>query len=559
MRMHSFMAKFFALLLLLSAPVFAVQDFLQPEKAFRVETSWIENSNQIEVDFLPAQGYYLYQESLKFEVGTEAGKLYNIRPKLPLGIEKFDETFQKKLQVYKQPFVVLLDAKPEIGKPLHIEVSLQGCAEAGICYPPMTLKFLLTGPGVKAAPIPEVLEGSQNIASPLKTEFSLTDLWRERDDVNAIGRFLANTSTAYLFLAFFVLGLALAFTPCVLPMLPILSSVIFGSQGGKTISKARASLLALSYVLGMALVYALAGTLMAALGGSVQRALQSPIALASFALLLLALSGSLFGLYELRLPHSWHQQVDRLAGRHKGGHVFGAFALGGISTLVASPCITAPLAGVLAFIAQTGSMSLGAGLLFVMALGMGLPLFFIAIEARILIPTTGIWMIWLQRTLGVLLVATAAWIASPLLQKNDSSGSTKTINGQQVHQVADLDFIVIHSPAELDMQLSKAQEDKKLVLLDFYADWCISCKEMEINTFANPQVSQELKQFVLLQADVTANSPENQALLKRFGLFGPPGILIFNQSSQEQKDQRIIGYMPPQRFIERLQKLLQTQ
>jgi len=559
MRMHSFMAKLFALLLLLSAPVFAAQDFLQPEKAFRVEASWIENSNQIEVDFSPAQGYYIYQESLKFEVGTEAGKLYNIRPKLPLGLEKFDETFQKKLQVYKQPFVVLLDAKPEIGKPLHIEVSLQGCAEAGICYPPMTLKFLLTGPGVKAAPIPEELEGSENIASPLKTEFSLTDLWRERDDVNAIGRFLANTSTAYLFLAFFVLGLALAFTPCVLPMLPILSSVIFGSQGGKTISKARASLLAVSYVLGMALVYALAGTLMAALGGSVQRALQSPVALAAFAILLLVLSGSLFGLYELRLPHSWHQQVDRLAGRQKGGSVFGAFALGGISTLVASPCITAPLAGVLAFIAQTGSMSLGAGLLFVMALGMGLPLLFIAIEARILIPSTGIWMIWLQRTLGVLLVATAAWIASPLLQKTDSVGFTKAINGQQVHQVGDLAFIVIHSRAELDAQLSKAQEDKKLVLLDFYADWCISCKEMEINTFANPQVSQELKQFVLLQADVTANSPENQALLKRFGLFGPPGILIFNQSSQEQKDQRIIGYMPPQRFIERLQKLLQTQ
>jgi len=558
MRMHSFMAKCFALLLLLSASVFAAQDFLPPEKAFRVESSWIENSNQIEIDFSPAQGYYIYQESLKFEVGTEAGKLYSIRPKLPLGIEKFDETFQKKLQVYKQPFVVLFDAKPETGKPLHIEVSLQGCAEAGICYPPMTLQFLLTGPGVKAVPIPEILEISQN-TSKAKADFNLADLWRERDDVNAISQFLENTSTGYLFLAFFVLGLALAFTPCVLPMLPILSSVIFGSQGGKTISKARASLLALSYVLGMALVYALAGTLMAALGGSVQRALQSPIALASFALLLLALSGSLFGLYELRLPHSWHQQVDRLAGRHKGGNVFGAFSLGGISTLVASPCITAPLAGVLAFIAQTGSMSLGAGLLFVMALGMGLPLLFIAIEARILIPSTGIWMIWLQRTLGVLLVATAAWIASPLLQKNDSIGSTKAINGQQVHQVGDLAFIVIHSPAELDAQLSKAQEDKKLVLLDFYADWCISCKEMEINTFANPQVSQELKQFVLLQADVTANSPENQALLKRFGLFGPPGILIFNQNSQEQKDQRIIGYMPPQRFIERLQKLLQAQ
>jgi thiol:disulfide interchange protein DsbD len=553
MRMPSFLKMLIALLVLLSTQVFAAQDFLPPEKAFRVEATWLENSNQIEIEFIPAKGYYLYQESLKFDVGIEASKLYKISPVLPLGIEKFDETFQKKLQVYKQPFMVLLAVKPVAGNPIHAEVTLQGCAEAGICYPPMTLKFLLAGPGVKAAPIPEVLDG-QKTQSPSQGDFSLADLWRERDDVNAIGRFLANTSTAYLFLAFFVLGLALAFTPCVLPMLPILSSIIFGSQGGKTISKGRASLLALSYVLGMALIYALAGTLMAALGGSVQRVLQSPVALIAFALLLLALSGSLFGLYELRLPNSWHQHVDKLAGRQKGGSVFGAFALGGISTLVASPCITAPLAGVLAFIAQTGSMSLGAGLLFVMALGMGLPLLFIAIEARILIPSTGIWMIWLQRTLGVLLVATAAWIASPLIQKTDQVGSEKTINGQKVHQVGDLSFLIIHSPAELDVQLTKAKQEQKLVMLDFYADWCISCKEMELNTFANAEVSKELKQFVLLQADVTANSPDNQALLKRFNLFGPPGILIFNQNSEELKAQRVIGYMPPQRFIERLKQ-----
>jgi len=553
MRMPSFLKMLIALLVLLAAQVFAAQDFLPPEKAFRVEATWLENSNQIEVEFIPAKGYYIYQESLKFDVGIETSKLYKISPSLPLGIEKFDETFQKKLQVYKQPFMVLLTVKPVAGNPIHAEVTLQGCAEAGICYPPMTLKFLLAGPGVKAAPIPEVLDG-QKTQSPSQGDFSLADLWRERDDVNAIGRFLANTSTAYLFLAFFVLGLALAFTPCVLPMLPILSSIIFGSQGGKTISKGRASLLALSYVLGMALIYALAGTLMAALGGSVQRVLQSPVALIAFALLLLALSGSLFGLYELRLPNSWHQHIDKLAGRQKGGSVFGAFALGGISTLVASPCITAPLAGVLAFIAQTGSMSLGAGLLFVMALGMGLPLLFIAIEARILIPSTGIWMIWLQRTLGVLLVATAAWIASPLIQKTDQVGSEKTINGQKVHQVGDLSFLVIHSSAELDVQLTKAKQEQKLVMLDFYADWCISCKEMELNTFANAEVSKELKQFVLLQADVTANSPDNQALLKRFNLFGPPGILIFNQNSEELKAQRVIGYMPPQRFIERLKQ-----
>ncbi|QWD72496.1 protein-disulfide reductase DsbD [Polynucleobacter sp. UB-Raua-W9] len=555
MRAYFFLVKIFALLILLSGQVFAAPDFLPPEKAFRVEASWLENANQIEIELIPAKGYYIYQESLKFQAGARPGNLHNIRPALPSGIEKFDETFQKKLQIYKQPFMALLDVKPITGKPIYAEVTLQGCAEAGICYPPMTLKFLLAGPVVKAAPLPEILDGVQASVSA-SVEFSLADLWRERDDINAISRFLESTATGYLFLAFFVLGLALAFTPCVLPMLPILSSVIFGSQGGKTISKGRASLLALSYVLGMAMVYALAGTLMAALGGSVQRALQSPVALAAFALLLLSLSGSLFGLYQLRLPSSWHHHVDKLAGRQRGGSVLGAFALGGISTLVASPCITAPLAGVLAFIAQTGSMSLGAGLLFVMALGMGLPLLFIAIEARILIPSTGIWMIWLQRTLGVLLVATAAWIASPLIQKNEPAGSVKTVNGQKIHQSGDLSFVVIYSLAELDAQLIKAKQDHKLVLLDFYADWCISCKEMEVNTFANPEVSETLKQFVLLQADVTANSQENQALLKRYGLFGPPGILIFNLNSQEQADQRVIGYMPPQRFIERLQKLL---
>jgi thiol:disulfide interchange protein DsbD len=554
MKLHSFLARIFALLLLISAQVYAAQDFLPPEKAFRVEATWLENSNQVELEFLPAKGYYIYQESLKFQVGNQPGKLSNIRPSLPVGFIKFDETFQKKLQVYKEPFLVFLDIKPVVGQAVHLEITLQGCAEAGICYPPMTLKFLLAGPGVKAAPIPDILDAVPTVNTQENAQFSLADLWRERDDVNAIGRFLESTSTAYLFLAFFVLGLALAFTPCVLPMLPILSSVIFGTQGGRAISKGRASILALAYVLGMALVYALAGVLMAALGGSVQRALQSPIALATFTLLLLALSGSLFGLYDLRLPQSWHHHVDRLAGRQKGGSVFGAFALGGISTLVASPCITAPLAGVLAFIAQTGSISLGAGLLFVMALGMGLPLLFIAIEARILIPSTGIWMVWLQRTLGVLLVATAAWIASPLIQKNEPVGSVKTINGQTIHKVGELSFIVIHSPAELDVQLSKAKEEEKVVLLDFYADWCISCKEMEVNTFANPEVTNQLKQLVLLQADVTANSPENQALLKKFGLFGPPGILIFNQNSEELKDQRVIGYMPPQRFIERLKQ-----
>lgn len=561
MKLHSFIARALTLFILVSTQLFAAPDFLPPEKAFRVEATWLEKSNQIEIEFLPAKGYYIYQESLKFQMGQETAKLNNISPSLPAGIEKFDETFGKKLQVYKDPFLVFVDVKVNSQKPVHLEVTLQGCAEAGICYPPMTLKLLLSGPGVKVSPIPEGFSQSPELGAQAlqASEFSLSDLWRERDDVNAIGRFLENASTHYLFLAFFVLGLALAFTPCVLPMLPILSSVIFGVQDGKPISKGRASTLAIAYVLGMALVYALAGVLMAALGGSVQRILQSPIALIAFAILLLVLSGSLFGLYDLRLPQAWHQHIDRLAGRQKGGSVFGAFALGGISTLVASPCITAPLAGVLAFIAQTGSMSLGAGLLFVMALGMGLPLFFIAIEARILIPSTGIWMVWLQRTLGVLLVATAAWIASPLFEKNQTNDLVQINNGQSIRRVGDLSFVVVHSLAELDAQLVSAKLEQKLLLLDFYADWCISCKEMEVNTFTNPEVSKQLKQLVLVQADVTANSPESQALLKKFGLYGPPGILFFSQNSEEQKNQRVIGYMSPERFTERLKQVMKTQ
>lgn len=535
----------------------AAPDFLPPEKAFLVEASWLENTRQIEIRFVPAKGYYLYKESLKFQAGNQENRLVSLKPSLPLGIEKFDETFQKKLQVYKQPFTVLLDIKPQNGKAMNIDVELQGCAEAGICYPPMNLRFLLAGPGVKAGPLPEIGEGM--VGADPKPKLGLMDLWRERDDVNTIGRFLENTPLAYLFLAFFILGLALAFTPCVLPMLPILSSIIFGSRGGKPVSKRRASTLALAYVLGMALVYATAGVLMAALGGSVQRALQSPLALATFALLLLALSGSLFGLYELRLPQVWHQQIDKLAGRQKGGSIMGAFALGGISTLVASPCITAPLAGVLTFIAQTGSMSLGAGLLFVMALGMGLPLLFIAVEARNLIPSTGIWMIWLQRTLGVLLVATAAWIASPLWQDGSAQDSKLSANGQRQQVIGNAHFSVIETSAQLDQLLVQAKDLQKPVLLDFYADWCISCKEMEVNTFANPDVNQALEKFILIQADVTRNSADNQALLKRFGLFGPPGILLFNLNSAELKDQRVIGYMPPQRFEERLKKALENQ
>jgi thiol:disulfide interchange protein DsbD len=417
------------------------------------------------------------------------------------------------------------------------------------------LKFNIAAPGVQVMPMPdEAGLGTNGPASNLQP--SVTDrfisLWQQRDDVNAIGTFLKDTPSSYLFLAFFILGLALAFTPCVLPMLPILSSILFGANRSEPIKKSRAITLASAYIFGMALMYALAGVLMAALGSGAQQALQSPIVLSAFALLLLALAGSLFGFYNLQFPQAWQAYVDRLAGRQKGGSVFGAFILGGISTLVASPCITAPLAGVLGFIAHTGSMSLGGGLLFVMALGMGLPLFFIAVEARMLIPTTGKWMIGLQRVLGIMLIMLAAWIVSPIFLGNSPAVSASSGQARAEKQLGDLKFKVIGSIEALQPYFEEAKRTGKPLLLDFYADWCISCKEMEIKTFQNAAVAKKMQDFILVQADVTRNTAEHQALLKQYGLFGPPGILLFNAAGEEQINQRAVGFMPPDRFLLRL-------
>jgi thiol:disulfide interchange protein DsbD len=418
----------------------------------------------------------------------------------------------------------------------------------------MTYQFFIAAPGVRVAPIPEGDAAPIRAVDRNSEPFSLTDLWSGRDDVTSIKSYLENAKPFYLFTGFFILGIALAFTPCVLPMLPILSSIVLGRQDGGPISKTRSAYLALAYILGMALLYALAGVLTAALGSGVQRALQSPIALILFALLLLFLAGSLFGLYELKMPQTWQSKVDQLAGRQKGGSIVGAFSLGAISTLVASPCITAPLASVLGFVAQTGSMALGGGLLFVMALGMGLPLLLIALGARSFLPQTGAWMMWLQRGLGLVLVALAIWIVWPAMSVvtgNQTQTSTRT----EKRIPPDLVFQVVRSSEELERILQKAKADNKPVMLDFYADWCISCKEMEAITFTNSEVGKALSRFALVQVDVTINSQQSQALLKQFGLYGPPAILFFNGAGEEQKSLRVVGFMAPSRFLERLQEL----
>ncbi len=532
----------------------SAKEFLPPEQAFVVEATWAADATELLIDYRPVKGYYIYQESLQYRLFINDRQINTKNIQLPRGIEKFDETFGKKMEIYPNPFSVTIPFLQKAEQGIRLELDLQGCADGGICYPPMTYQYFLAAPGVKVAPIPDAdlrpSTGSANTQS-----MSLAGLWSGRDDIGSIKSYLENADLAYLLLGFLLLGVALAFTPCVLPMLPILSSIVLGKQGDLPIGKVRSAYLALAYILGMALLYALAGILTAALGSGVQRALQSPIALIIFSGLLLFLAGSLFGFYELRMPQAWQNKVDQMAGRQKGGSLFGAFALGAISTLVASPCITAPLASVLGFVAQTGSMVLGGALLFVMALGMGLPLLLIALGARSVIPSAGAWMVWLQRALGVMLVLLAIWIVWPAFSM--LRGETDPQNSSRLEKriSPNLVFQVVRSPEELQSILQKAQENKKSVLLDFYADWCISCKEMEAITFTNPEVAKEMSRFVLVQVDVTVNNSSTQALLKQYGLFGPPAILLFNGLGDEQKGLRVVGFMPPGRFSQRLQEL----
>jgi thiol:disulfide interchange protein DsbD len=409
----------------------------------------------------------------------------------------------------------------------------------------MQLNFTLSAPNVSVA---GVLVEDQQDAPPAPV--GLADLWSARDDAGQLTNLLQSISPWILLGAFFVLGLAMALTPCVLPMLPIMSSVVFGAKTERhqEISKLRSTMLAIGYVLGMAIMYSIAGMLTAALGGSIQVFLQNPWVLVGFALMLLALSASLFGLYELRLPEAIHNKIDRLAGKQEGGSVIGAFLLGAISTLIASPCVTAPLAGVLAFIAHTGSVPWGGVLLFVMALGMGLPLLLLAIGAKGLLPKTGAWMLLIQKIFGVLLIALAAWVVSPVFMKSSAEKS------QGIHQLSSgLTFQVVTTSEQLDAALRNAKDQNKLVLLDFYADWCVTCKEMEVLTFSDPSVVEKLKTYELIQVDVTRNTTNQQAILKRYGLFGPPAILFFDRQGQERSSQRVIGFMKAPRFLERLE------
>ncbi len=568
-------------------PSFGVQsqpDFLPPDKAFSLVVKATGNRT-LEADFDVTPSYYLYKSKISFSVDGGSTRITAIN--LPNGEIKEDPNLGK-IEVYHHSFSANIALDPA-SSPVMLHASYQGCSEKGLCYPAQEKVFKLALPSG-----PQATESIRQKPEITQTEDSrIAALFRQ-------GSFWMIISF------FFGAGLLLALTPCVFPMIPILSGIIVGR--GHKITKAHAFILSLAYVLGMAITYAIAGVAAGLSGDLISSALQTPWVLGSFATLFVLLSLSMFGFYELQLPSTWQSKLSDTSNRLHGGHISGVFAMGALSAVIMGPCVAAPLAGALLYIGQTHDATLGGVALFTLALGMGAPLLLIGTSAGALLPKAGAWMDGVKRFFGVLLLALAIWIIQPLLPMStqmllwsillvlssiylyaldalphNAKGSHKLMKGvgllalllgiayligalsgarDLLHPLGNVNkaqatptsmFTRIKNLAELDQKL---QESKgKIVMLDFYADWCISCKEMERFTLSDPAVQEKLKSAVLLQADVTKNNQDDKELLKKFGLYGPPGIMFFDANGHEMNGSRLVGIQDTAHFQSTLQQV----
>ena len=501
------------------------EEFLPPGVAFKLDLAALD-ANNVSANFKIVPGYYLYKQRIKFVIKDAAtGKIEAIE--LPTGDIKDDPNFGKQ-EVYHHDFVANIKLS-SANNPI-IQATYQGCSEKGLCYAPQTKTFNVSLTGTSAgAASGASLNNDDKTTSALKSG----NLWL------VIG-------------GFFVAGLLLSFTPCVLPMIPILSSIIVGSQAKQVApTKLHAFGLSVAYVLGMALSYTLAGIAAGLSGSLISQSLQSPWILGATALVFVMLSFSMFGFYELKLPTVIENKILNFSNQLKGGEWLGVFIMGVLSALIVSPCVAAPLAGALIYIGQTHNVLLGGVGLFALAIGMGVPLLLIGASAGSLLPKAGSWMTVVRNLFGVVMLAVAAYIVWPVLP----NAITQPVNSLFGLQAAShLPFQRVNNVAELDAAIKNA--NGKTVMLDFYADWCTSCKEMEKLTFSDSNVKAALKNTVLLQADVTANSADDQALLKRFNLFGPPGIIFFDKTGVEITT-HVIGYKNAEDFTQILNKVMQ--
>lgn len=646
----------------------AEEEFLDPAIAFKVAVEPVD-ARSVALSYTIAPGYYLYREQFKFEAqGATLGIAM-----LPKGASKFDPTFNKTVEVYRNNIRIVIPVVQAPAK-FMLTATNQGCADKGLCYPPQNrdVEVGLTGFGgdgsarvlavqekpvqkagrtlgaslgalgaspattspntsfASAAPGAQTMSDGSSGKLPSSTPVLSVEQAASELQARAMAKPPTNTGEApdaryaaddvsidnalrsghfwTVVGVFFAAGVLLSLTPCVLPMLPILSSIIIG-QGGK-VSRGRALALAASYSLGMALIYTAFGVAAGLAGEGLAAALQKPWVLGLFAAGLVVLAMSMFGLYELQLPNAFVGRISSASRRLPAGRFAGVFAMGGISALIVSPCVAAPLAGALVFLSQTRNVWLGGTALFSLAAGMSLPLILIGASAGTLLPRTGIWMEEVKRFFGLMLLGVALWTLQPVISAplslalwgvlaisgavmfgsvagNTNGALTKSVarraaaavlaaigllqlvgaaSGgsdplQPLAQLRDRgsanlavaqrepNFHIVRTVADLDEHLKTAGRP---VVLDFYADWCVSCKEMERYTFSDPTVRSKLASALLLKADVTANNEADRELLKHFKLFGPPGTIFFDAKGNEVRSARIAGFQDSRRFLQTL-------
>ncbi len=541
------------LVALLLSTLAQAQTFLPPDQAFRVEVQ-ASGPRSVEVRFTLARDVYLYREQMKASLQPAGGVEQPLTWDLPPGETKYDPTFDKELEVYHADVAGGLSLPAGIQGEAVLTIGYQGCADAGLCYPPQArrLRVVIDDAGAIASIEPLAGAGTGQAGQggvALGGASSIGGL----DAAAGSDRIRQALDSGQLWTVvgvFFLAGVLLSLTPCVLPMVPILSSIIVGQKD--RVTRGRGFLLALSYSQGMALVYTCLGVAAGLLGQGLAAYLQHPWVVLAFAALMVLLALSMFGLYELRLPVAVQSWLGEGSNRLPGGKFVSVFAMGVVSALIVSPCVSAPLAGALLYISQTRDVVLGASALYAMAWGMSLPLLLVGVSAGSLLPRAGAWMTAVKALFGVLMLGMAVYVAQPAWPylKTQVLGLEASASAHR----SVLPFKRVRSVAELDAALAQARADGRAVMLDFYADWCVSCIEMEQGTFTDALVQSRLKGVVLLQADVTLNSADDRALMARFGLFGPPGILFFNPQGQEQAGARVIGYQNAQDFLKSLQK-----
>ena len=577
------------------------EELLPPEQAFAFSAE-VQDASTIVARWQIADGYYLYGDKFSFTVPDGSGITVG-DPRLPPGKKKNDEFFGE-MEVYYHgvEIHVPLQRGPSGPVSVALQAGFQGCSETlGVCYPPMTRSIELALPASDGTAGTTVQPASVTGQPPLSEQDSLANT-------------IATGSTILTVVTFFGLGLLLAFTPCVFPMIPILSGIIIGQGDG--ITTRRAFLISLVYVLAMALTYTVAGVIAGLFGENLQATFQNPWILVAFSLVFVLLALSMFGFYELQMPTFLQSKLTELSGRQKGGTLGGVAVMGFLSALIVGPCVAAPLMGALIYIGQTGDALLGGLALFALSLGMGAPLLAIGTSAGKLLPKAGPWMESIKAVFGVLLLAVAIWmlerilppaaamllwallfivsaiylgaleksqpgwgrlwkgigvvllIYGALLLTGAAAGGKDVMQplrgvliaaggggtGGEAHPA----FRRVKSLQDLERELASASQQGRPVMLDFYADWCVSCKEFEKYTFSDTAVMASLKSAntVLLQADVTANDSQDKELLQRFGLIGPPAILFFGPDMREREAWRVIGFMDAAAFNDHLAKAL---